>query len=180
MPEQDLPSIPLVGNGDIMSYHDWWQHLEAAESEEKGEQTQSAPPLLTNMLARGALIKPWLCTEIKERRDWDISSSERLDMLRDFVRFGLENWGSDSHGVNITRRYLLEWLSFLHRYIPVGLLERLPQRLNEQPPRYIGRNDLETLMSSPRCSDWVRISEMLLGPVESGFTFQPKHKSNAY
>ena len=43
------------------------------------------------------------------------------------------------------------------RYIPVGVLERLPQRINERPPSYVGRDDLETLMSSNNCKDWIKI-----------------------
>lgn len=135
----------------------------------------------------GALLKPWLFTEIKEQRHWDISSSERLDILRDFTHYGLEHWGSDTQGVEKTRRFLLEWLSFLcrwdgaagrwggpgtvcgepqpnlipatlaHRYVPVGLLERLPQRINERPPYYLGRDYLETLMASQKATDWIRI-----------------------
>ena len=63
------------------------------------------------------------------------------------------NW----QGVQRTRRFLLEWLSFMHRYIPVGLLERLPQRINERPPYFTGRDDLETLMTSANCADWIKI-----------------------
>ena len=164
------PSIPIIGNGDILSYTDYEEKVLAREGISS-----------CAMLARGALMKPWLPTEIKERRHWDISSSERFDILKDFVRFGLEHWGSDQQGVNNTRRFLLEWLSFLHRYVPVGLLEVVPQRIGLRPPLFMyGRDDLETLMLSPHSHDWIQITERLLGPVPDGFRFEPKHKARAY
>ncbi|KAL2632793.1 hypothetical protein R1flu_004272 [Riccia fluitans] len=161
--------LQVIGNGDIMAYTDWHDHLRT-----------SGCKLTTCMIARGALMKPWLFTEIKEARHWDISSGERLNILRQYVNAGLAHWGSDDKGVEVTRKFLLEWLSYMHRYIPVGLLEVVPQRLNWRPPSYFGRNDLESLMASESAVDWIKISEMLLGPVPPHFVFQPKHKSNAY
>ncbi|KXZ47992.1 hypothetical protein GPECTOR_31g355 [Gonium pectorale] len=161
--------LQLLGNGDVFSFTDWNEHM--------GE---SGNGLASLMIGRGALIKPWIFTEIKEQRHWDISASERLDLYRSFCSAGLEHWGSDGRGVETTRRFLLEWLSFTCRYVPVGLLEVLPQRMNHRPPTFVGRSDLETLLGSDDPQDWIRISEMLLGPPPAPLSFAPKHKSSAY
>ena len=158
--------IPVIGNGDVYSYHDYSEHLKATN-------------VRSMMIGRGALIKPWLFQEIKEQRDWDISAAERLDILKDFVKFGFDHWGADEKGVSFTRRFILELLSFTHRYVPVGLLEVLPQKLNQRIPSYFGRSDLETLMASPKVEDWIKIQSLVLGPAPPGFTFIPKHKSNS-
>eukprot|EP00955_Chlamydomonas_euryale_P039886 351537-Chlamydomonas_euryale.AAC.5 len=61
-------------------------------------------------------VPSWHAAHAQEQRHWDISSSERLEILRKFVAAGLEHWGSDERGVETTRRFLLEWLSYLCRY----------------------------------------------------------------
>jgi tRNA-dihydrouridine synthase 3 len=159
--------LPFYGNGDIMSYTDYYDRLENNHIDGL-------------MLGRGALIKPWVFTEIKERRHYDISANERFDLMKKFCEFGLEHWGTDNEGINKTRRFLLEWHSFHCRYIPVGLLEVLPQKLNERPPPFCGRNELETLLASDNSADWIKLSEMILGKADSSFAFTPKHKSNSY
>lgn len=165
--------IQVVGNGDVYS---WQQHVAALEDENSGTPSNVA----TTYVARGALLKPWIFTEIKERRDWDISASERLDLVKKFARDGLEHWGSDRQGVENCRRFLLEWLSFSYRYIPCGLLETLPQMSNWRPTSFVGRSDLETLLASPDPRDWILLSEMVLGPAPAGFSFTAKHKAVSY
>ncbi|KAN0060111.1 tRNA-dihydrouridine synthase 3 [Thecaphora frezii] len=164
---EEMVPIPIYGNGDVYSWQDYYERLEMTGVD--GE-----------MIARGALIKPWLFTEIKERRDWDISSRERLDMIRQYASYGLSHWGSDTQGVNTTRRFLCEMLSFTHRYVPTGILEHLPARMNDRPPPFKGRDELETLLASGNSEDWVRISEMFLGKAPGEWSFVPKHKSNSY
>jgi tRNA-dihydrouridine synthase 3 len=173
----DLPRIPIIGNGDIFSFEDWQSHQRLMETHQDNADDFG----LCNcaMIGRGALIKPWLPQEIKENRHIDISASERLEMLKRFCNYGLEHWGSDNQGISTVRRFLLEWLSFLCRYVPSGLVERT-QKMQQKPVAYFGRCDLETLLSSTNPQDWVKISELLLGPVPCDFEFTPKHKSNGY
>ena len=113
--------MPLFGNGDVMNFEDYYHYKENSK-------------IAGALLARGALIKPWLFTELKEKRHWDISAQERLEIFKEYTNYGLDHWGTDTRGVENTRRFLLEWMSFTHRYIPLGVLERPIHRINERPP----------------------------------------------
>ncbi|KAI2638488.1 hypothetical protein GGS21DRAFT_508469 [Xylaria nigripes] len=159
--------IYFLGNGDCYSHVDYFDHIDNAKVD-------------SVMIGRGAMIKPWIFEEIEKGQYLDKSASERLGYIEKFVRYGLEAWGSDEVGLGYTRRFLLEWLSFTCRYIPLGLLEHLPPNIQDRPPKYRCRDDLETLLASTNYKDWIKISEMFLGPVHPNFTFQPKHKSNSY
>jgi len=48
-------------------------------------------------------------------------------------------------------------LSFYHRYIPHGILEHPPQKINQKPPKYVGRDEMETLLASGNSADWIKI-----------------------
>ncbi|KAI0438035.1 hypothetical protein F4803DRAFT_536465 [Xylaria telfairii] len=159
--------IYFIGNGDCYSHVDYFDHIENAKVD-------------SVMIARGAMIKPWIFEEIERGQYLDKSASERLSYVEKFVRYGLEAWGSDEIGLGHTRRFLLEWLSFSCRYIPIGVLEHLPPSIQDRPPKYRCRDDLETLLASTNYKDWIKITEMFLGPAHPNFTFQPKHKSNSY
>lgn len=134
----------FLGNGDCYSHVDYFDHLDNAKVD-------------SVMIGRGAIIKPWIFEEIQSGQYLDKSASERLTYIEKFARYGIEAWGSDELGLNYTRRFLLEFLSFFHRYVPIGLLEYLPPRMNDRPPAYRGRNDLETLLASDNYKDWIKI-----------------------
>lgn len=135
----------FLGNGDCYSHIDYDDHINNAGVD-------------TVMVARGALIKPWIFEEIQTGQYLDKSASERLSLIEKFAKYGLEAWGSDEHGVGTTRRFLLEWLSFAYRYVPIGLLEYLPPQINDRPPAWRGRNELETLLGSGNYKDWIKIT----------------------
>lgn len=136
--------VYFLGNGDMYSHTAYGEALASSR-------------VSSIMLARGALVKPWLFEEIVQGRDMDMPATERLELVARYVRYGLETWGSDEVGVGTTRRFLLEWLSFAHRYVPVGILEYLPPSLQDRPPAWRGRNELETLLASPDYRDWIKI-----------------------
>lgn len=136
--------VYFLGNGDCYSHLDYFGHIQGDKVD-------------TVMIGRGALIKPWIFEEIEKGQYLDKSASERLAYIEKFAKYGLEAWGSDEIGVGTTRRFLLEWLSFSCRYVPIGLLEHMPPHIHDRPPAYRGRDDLETLLASDNYRDWIKI-----------------------
>lgn len=67
--DNDLAPIPIFGNGDCFSAQQYYEEKEASGVDGV-------------MVARGALIKPWIFTEIAERREWDITGTERLEGIK--------------------------------------------------------------------------------------------------
>jgi tRNA-dihydrouridine synthase 3 len=65
-----VPHVPIFGGGDCFSSQDYWSRMKSSGVDGV-------------MIGRGALIKPWIFTEIKEHREWDISARERLDLIKD-------------------------------------------------------------------------------------------------
>lgn len=98
--------VPVVGNGDILT------HYEARQRQERSG-------VASLMLARGALIKPWLFREIREQRSWEPTAAERLELLWRFASYLREHFGE---GERARRRslYFLPWhLGFFCRYRPL-------------------------------------------------------------
>lgn len=67
--QRTVSPVPIFGGGDCYSSQDYWDKIERSGVDGV-------------MIGRGALIKPWIFTEIKERREWDISARERLEHIR--------------------------------------------------------------------------------------------------
>jgi tRNA-dihydrouridine synthase 3 len=134
--------IPVVGNGDILT------HFEARDRMARAK-------VSSVMLARGALIKPWLFREIREGSSWFPSGEERLALLWRFVELLREHFGADERGNARIRRFLPWHLGFFCRYRP---LPEVPfeARSREHPliqtrlDNLPGLSPLESLLNDPR------------------------------
>jgi len=124
--------VPVVGNGDLLFPHE----IEAA---------RQRAGCAGVMVARGALIKPWI---FREARDGyrEVPAEERLAVYRRYVDLALEHWGDDDHGRQRARAFLVWHLEFWSRYAPRRADGTWPgmQTREPAPP---GRSPLETLLA---------------------------------
>jgi tRNA-dihydrouridine synthase 3 len=146
--------IPVVGNGDILTHY---------EAHERWSRTGVA----SIMLARGALIKPWLFREIHERRAWEPGAEERLGIYWRFVELLRDHFGAEARGRRRILGFLPWHLGFFCRYRPLPAADYLAASrrhplLQTRLPRDAPASSLEALLRDPRPETHERLAEALL------------------
>jgi tRNA-dihydrouridine synthase 3 len=146
--------IPVVGNGDILTHYE-------AERRRLGSGVASV------MLARGALIKPWLFRELREGRSWLPSAEERLGVAWRLVELMREHFGADARGRRRILGFLPWHLDFFSRYRPLPEAEFLEASLRHPliQTRFgpgAGLSPLEALLRDPRPGTHERLAAALL------------------
>jgi len=112
--------VPVVGNGDLLYPHEI-------------DERRRASGCAAVMIARGALIKPWIFREATTGY-WDITAEERLTIYRRYVELAKEHWGRrghpgsedpglhepalDDYGRTRLREFLRWHVGFWCRYVP--------------------------------------------------------------
>lgn len=96
--------VPVIGNGDIL-----FPHEIAAARERAGCRAV--------MVARGALIKPWIFREAVEGYR-EVPAEERVAIYRRFVELALGHWGDDERGRRQVQDFTRWHLGFWCRYAP--------------------------------------------------------------
>jgi len=146
--------VPVIGNGDILT------HYEARE-----RMTRSGVGSV--MLARGALIKPWLFREVRTGQAWEPTGEERLQVFWRLVELLREHFGADERGRRRAMRFLPWHMNFFCRYRPLPedqyaeksrLHPLLQSRLEAGKPA----TPLEHLLADTRPETHQRIAEELM------------------
>ena len=143
--------VPVIGNGDLLTV--WDLHRRRAET-----------AVSSFLVARGALIKPWIFREFALGRPLYPSVAERWTMMRRYVDLALEHFGDDEKGRGRVRRFFLWHLGFWHRYRPWTEAEYAaaqPESLMQTRAYAVEDDPAAALLASPDEADheliWRRV-----------------------
>jgi tRNA-dihydrouridine synthase 3 len=151
-------SIPVVGNGDILT------HYEASD-----RLAQSGCSGL--MLARGALIKPWLFREVKTGSTWLPTAVERLGVTWRLLELMREHFRDDDKGRRRILKFLPWHLDFFCRYRPLpraefGAVARQHPLLQTRFAPQTDLEPLEFLLRDPRATTHERLAKSLVASAD--------------
>ncbi len=140
-------SIPVIGNGDLLFPHE----MEAA---------RARSGCAAVMVARGALIKPWIFREASDGYR-DVTAEERLAIYRRYVALALEHWGDHERGRGQVAEFTRWHLGFWCRYAPRRADGSWPG-MQEREDRSFARTPLEALLARQDETAHAWITERLL------------------
>jgi tRNA-dihydrouridine synthase 3 len=146
--------IPVVGNGDVLT------HYEARERMRRSG-------VRSLMLARGALIKPWLFRELKDDRGFLPSAEERLELLWRFAGHLRDHFGEGEQGRRRIGHFLPWHLGFFARYRPLPEAQFAEAALahpliHVRHPLGEELAPLEALLRDPREETHARLADSML------------------
>ena len=131
--------VPVLGNGDILTPWDL---------ERRCDETG----VRSFLVARGALIKPWIFRELATGEAWTPTTTERWAVMRRFCDFALEYFGDDEHGRDRVERFFVWHLGFWYRWRPwtrEDFNDQLPDSLIQaRAPQVPGEGDDALLASA--------------------------------
>ncbi|MDO5297301.1 MAG: tRNA-dihydrouridine synthase family protein [bacterium] len=127
-------SVPIIGNGDILTWY---------EAEDRLQQSGA----FGIMIGRGALIKPWIFQELKEKRDLNPTPEERLEVYLRLAAYMLEHFGDDERGFRTAHNFLTWHGDFFcrYRYLP----EQQYREQSRQHPLIQTRSDMPSAEDDP-------------------------------
>jgi tRNA-dihydrouridine synthase 3 len=121
----------VIGNGDLLHAHDIRHRL-------------AGSGCAAVMVARGALIKPWIFGE-RAQDAVDPSAEDRLAIYRRYADLALDHWGRDEHGQTRARQFIRWHAAFWCRHVPRQDADG-PMSMQERRPRPAPRSALEGLL----------------------------------
>jgi tRNA-dihydrouridine synthase 3 len=131
--------VPVQGNGDLLTPWDLARRRDETA-------------VRSFLVARGALIKPWIFRELATGEAWVPTAAERWAVLRRFCDFALEHFGDDERGLERVERFFVWHRDFWHRWRPWTrdeFTEQLPDSLIQaRAPDVEGDPDAELLASA--------------------------------
>jgi tRNA-dihydrouridine synthase 3 len=139
-------TVPVIGNGDLLFPHE----IDAA---------RSRSGCAAVMVARAALIKPWIFGEALDGYR-DISGDERLALYRRYAALAREHWGDDEHGLARVRTFTRWHLDFWCRYAP-RLSDGTFPTMQGRTSGSFARTPLEALLARNDAAAWDYLTERL-------------------
>jgi tRNA-dihydrouridine synthase 3 len=146
--------VPVIGNGDLLT------HYEVRER-------RALSGVTSVMLARGALIKPWLFREIHEKRSWEPTPAERVGVLYRLLELLRDHFGTHERARERAARFLAWHQGFFCRYRPLpeaeyALRAREHPLLQTRLPEPSGEGPLGALLADARSDTHAAIAATLL------------------